>query len=421
MNNLINSVQGFNPFVGPTVPSFSSPFSSPFVGSQACQIGYPMMTNSLNSFASPFGLPFNSFGSPFGFSPFASQPFQNTVPFGWNQPSWTASGWNQFGWTPGAFNPFASSFGAPLSSPVSAPFTPFGSQFTAPWGVYGQPISPSFGTPFSGIPQADWSILGGRLGSFPIASTSGQNIWNTIPSLSPRVQGYFPGTVAPTFGFDGFGGSWPISSTWNWNTAMPFGQHFAQPFGGLPTWNIPNQFPTYGAFTSPVSPTIASPINAPITTPITNPFTGSIGNGIPASTTSFGNGISTHGISGFQPTPSVAPIQGVYAPNTGTLNQGAGATFFAPTGINGLPVQLVAGQFPGQFPVQGWNPGVQTNNFGGFPLNSVQGQLFSNAYGQPVYQPGFQFTGFHGPLNHGHGEARNGTGTTINVSQRDAA
>lgn len=71
--------------------------------------------------------------------------------------------------------------------------------------------------------------------------------------------------------------------------------------------------------------------------------------------------------------------------------------------------------------MQGWNPGVQTNNFGGFPLNSVQGQLFSNAYGQPVYQPGFQFTGFHGPLNHGHGEARNGTGTTINVSQRDAA
>ncbi|MFI4883472.1 MAG: hypothetical protein ACIAQU_12900, partial [Phycisphaerales bacterium JB064] len=166
-------------------------------------------------------------------------------------------------------------------------------------------------------------------------------------------------------------------------------------FGGAPvTTNGSTQ--TYGVqgFGSPISP--VSPItgNTPVTTGGSQTFSSPTNPNL---------------------NPALNQIQPGFAPT------GFGG-FTGMNGFNGLPTQLVAGQFPGQ-------PFGCTSTFVG------------NGYGQPIFQqPGLptgyqggqfggqygnqfsnQITGFNGPFWNGQNETRGASGTTINVSQRDAA
>lgn len=92
------------------------------------------------------------------------------------------------------------------------------------------------------------------------------------------------------------------------------------------------------------------------------------------------------------------------------------------TGQGGLPTQLVAGQFPGQ--PFGFTSTFVGNGYGqpifqqpGYPAG-FQGGQFSNQFSNQFAN---QITGFNGPLWNGQNESRSSSGTTINVSQRDAA
>ena len=117
---------------------------------------------------------------------------------------------------------------------------------------------------------------------------------------------------------------------------------------------------------------------------------------------------------------------------TGTLNPalnttgGFGQPGFGIGSYGTIPTQLVAGQFGGPIGVQGWNgpiTGSTPNQFTGQPVGFGT-QLVTGGYGQPIFQTSYptSFAGFHAQGSHGTpSELRSAAGTTINVSQREAA
>ncbi len=453
MNSLISgaaSATPLSPCGTPFFSSFVSPFSSPISSAVFGQIGSPMINHNSfgpfstpfsshfgtipGSFAGPFGSPItNQFGGQFGVpsTPFFGSPINS---FGFGQPTIGQPIWNQGFNTPfaGQFGFGGGQFGSPISSQFGGQFGSFGT----PFGFSGfSPISSSFGgqfnTPFAsgfgGLPTGftgDWSTLGGRFGSFstPFGSTfglpfGGQSFnqfgptpwgfggintgWNTGWN-NGLTSGFTPNITS------GFGGFSPIGSIFGGQTSTPFGGLVGQPItGGFTPWTSPAGLAGFGSpvgsFTGFGGGTTPSPISGYTGTP----------------------GYSGQGVSGYSPVSGngtfspISPITGNTSTtsngtstSTATLNQGqTGYLPFGLTGYNTLPTQLVAGQFVNQ----GWNTPVVGQNFGqGF------GQPFVGAYGTtgPVFN-GFQGQGF---TSHGTpSELRSAAGTTINVSQRDAA
>ncbi|NRA57661.1 MAG: hypothetical protein HRU13_06040, partial [Phycisphaerales bacterium] len=237
----------------------------------------------------------------------------------------------------------------------------------------------------------------------------------------------------------------PFNSSCGGSFSTPFGSPFSGPTG----WSFGS--PSFGSFTpwsgqfgqfSPIafgggsfgfggSPT---PISAPIAGPTSIP---SSVTGVPSTTTGTPNfnGQSTTSVSTGSPISPVSPITG-NTPSTGTglpnptLNQGG----FIP----GQPIYSQFGGVPASTPVFGG-----TSGFGSFatPITSgyfpsqpfgFSGSLVTNGFGQPIFQqpffpgsvpqtsPSGQFGGFQGPIWNGQTDSRT-SGTTINVSQREAA
>lgn len=397
MNSLINNSFATTPFGfgAPITPSFSSPFSTPFASGFG-QIGTPMFTNSFsNSFGTPFNTPFG------GFSPFTT-PVNG---FGFGQPIWNQGFGGQFTppVSPFGFAPFG---GTPFDT-TSFGFNSFGQLPFGGFSPFSTPFGSSFAGSFGGQPQSDWSIFGGRFGGFPSSFTS---------QFSTPFAGSFglPFGSFGQFGGTPFGGSYssPFGFQNGWNTGFtgfsPITSNFVSPLGG--SWNQP--------ISSGFSP-ISSGLTAHTGVPFTSPISQTTGFGGVSTGTSGLNGQNVHGYS------SSTPVITGTGPSTGfngttpnpALNTsfGLGQTGFAPTGIGThgtLPAQLVAGQFAspvgGQFVGQGWNG----------PITGNTPNLFT---GQPIFQAAYP-TGFQAQGSHGNpSELRNAAGTTINVSQRDAA
>ena len=455
MNSVISSVPTASPFGTPFVSPFASPFASPTYSAVFGQIGSPLY-NSMNSFstpfasfAAPFGLPHNTpfansfttpFNTPFGTTsnaqfglPFPTTPFNttpiNTAPFNTATP-----GFSPFGPSPYAGS-FPGAFGVPFNSTLNNQFanSQFASSFTgwngSPFGTpFGSTFSNSFtGTPSFGFPsfgdtgfgvfgqpQSEFGAFGGRLGGLPLGWTGGpinafgSPFWN---QFAGQQFGQLPGQLATQFGSPAFGQSpWGFGgSATPWNTSTPFGGQFTN---GL------------SQFASPVASPIASQWSGQFTQP------GVTGFGSVPSTTSNGS-LQTYGTQSGHSSP-ISPITGSTPSSNGNsqtanpmLNQVQGG--FAPVGFGGsggLPTQFVAGQFPGQ-PFSGSSTFV-SGGFGqpifqqpGFPTNVQPGFQGFTPFGQFGAQLGAQFGGFTGPETNGKGESR--SGTTINVSQRDAA
>ncbi|MFI4917873.1 MAG: hypothetical protein ACIAS6_15370 [Phycisphaerales bacterium JB060] len=369
-----NNFGGFGPF--------TSPFSTPFGG----------------QFASPIA---GQFGTPFG-SPIASQFGNQFTPFG-------GTGFGQPTWGQGYGLPFGGQFQSPISSQFGSPVTQFG------LGAFGPISSMSFGgiSPFTA--QSDWSMTGGRFG--PFASQFSTPFPTPVDgSCFGQGLGQFGATPFGTasfgtgpFGFQGVGGFSPVG----YGGGTPFGGVWSQPIAG--------GFSPIGSFQGQSGSTGFASVNGS-------------GRSIPGST----NG---QGVSGFTSGGSVNPITGsastssadagVFNPTLNQCQQG-----FSPVGTYGtIPTQLVAGQFGGpfggqpgnqfggQFVGQGWNgpiTGSTPNQFTGQPIG-FGSQLVTGGYGQPIFQTSFP-TGFQAQGSHGNpSELRSAAGTTINVSQRDAA
>jgi len=452
MNNLISSVPSASPFFGPFGGSPVSPFGS--------------------SFGSPFG--FAPFTSPFvaqGFgqigSPVSYTGFGSTPQFGFGGFSPVASGgFGTFG--PTSFG--QSSCGPTQSCPLPFGFgqfeTPLGSQYAGPFG--GQPFGQSFGqsmpTPFGfgfgqptplggqfgnqlttqfggfGQPTGEWSGFGGRLGSLP--TTALNTPWSgtfTQPFGQSFSQGFNQSFGAPGFGFPTFGSSMqaPGFPSFNagWtspfgfgNSPSPFMGSLGGPIGsGFTPWNGSSSGQWGGQFSQPF-PSGSDSAN----------FAGANG-GIPGfcspiqSTTTSSSG-TPNGISSGSTTPSNAPISPITGstPSTGsglpnpTLNQfpygtvPGGASFPGISGLGNFGGPIGSSQFAGQSVGQ-----LPSQPFGG------TGTLVTNGQGQPIFQQSFypygfqpgtaptQFATAQQPGWTGQGETR--SGTTINVSQREAA
>lgn len=428
MNSLINGAPSATPFGTPFISSFASPFSSPFNSAGIGQIGTPMFSTFSNSFgpfstpfASPFGSPItNQFGTP------GSAYFGSPVG-GFGQPTLGQPIWNQ-----GLSTPFAGQFGfggGQFGSPVTPFATAFGSYGT-PFGFPGfSPIAGTFGGQFStplasgfgslpfglpsSLPIGDWSTLGGRFGTFstpfgsmfgtPFAGQSLQQFGISPWSFGGGSNtGWTNGLSTGITG--GIGGFSPINSIYG----SPFGGIYGQPVSGFSPWTSPVGMTGFGGIPTG---TFASPISG-LPTGVTSGAVNGYGTtGIPGTPSYNGQGVG-----GYSPVSGspISPITGntTYS-NTGvTLNQGQpGFVHTGVTGYNTLPTHLVSGQFVNQ----GWN-------------TPVVGQAFGSTYGQPFNTTGHVINGFpigyqgQGFTSHGNpSELRSAAGTTINVSQREAA
>ncbi|MEO1009238.1 MAG: hypothetical protein AAFX79_11790 [Planctomycetota bacterium] len=380
-----------------TVPSFMSPIGSPFAN--------PFATPFSTPFSSPFASSFAGVGTPW--STIAS--FQGGIP-GPIAPAFSG----QFG---GPFtNPFASSFGLPFAGQFGTPF--FGQGPINAWSpstpITGAPVNPFFNSWSSFGIDGVAPFIGGRFGD--VLNQSVLPAWNQFSSINSQwsplnaglpTSSIFSGTL-PVHGlpFNTFGGTtipqWsPTSSIFGTPISAVGGVNGFAPFAPI-TQNIAPVQPTFG------SPIYASQTGSPIASSIGSPITG-------VTPTSNGQGTTTNGVqnsiqNGVASGPFASATPFGFAPITGVVP----GQFYNPY-LNQLGAQF-SGQVPGQFQnqFQGQFPAAQ-------PFAGYQGQAVTNGFGQPLVQPVAQVAGLQPVQTIPGGDLRNASGTTINVSQRDAA